>query len=176
MESKFQEVVSQCDQVCEALNALRMTVIEDRPLKDVVKLVDRIGDDVEDLLGAVQEMRQAASEAQLAATHPIDAEQVRRALTCCHTKFNDCTRRLFSDLAGYETVEEIVSLGRQRGGEWQAWARLVQDTLKECQQSLFAVSEPLVECWQTITERAGLQSITVQSTGIGSVGHRIRRV
>jgi hypothetical protein len=175
IEASFQVAVERCGRVCEQVSELRMTVIEDRPLRDVVKLVDHIGDTVEDLLGGAQEMREAATEAQCAVQHPMDAEQARRALIACHTKFNHCAIRFFSDLANYETVDEVLSLGRARGGEWQAWANLVKETLKQCQQTLFAVNEALLECWQGVAERAGVQAVTVQTTNVGSLSQKIRR-
>jgi len=172
MEEKFQSAVVQCTGFCELVGELRMTVIEDRPLQGVVKLVERVGDNVEDLLGSAEEMRQAAIEAQSAVEHPLDAERARRGLALCHAKFNSCAERYFGDLAGYETMEELVCLGRARRGEWQAWANLVKDTLKRGQQTLFAVNGALLECWQALAERAGIQSISVQTT---SVGQQIRR-
>lgn len=175
IETSFQLAVNRCGCVCELVSELRMTVVEDRPLRDVVKLVDHVGDTVEDLLGSAEEMREAAAEAQRAVEHPMDAERARRALTACHTKFNHCAVRLFSDLANYETVDEVISLGRARGGEWQVWADLVKETLKQCQQALFAANEALLECWQAVAERAGMQSVTVQSTNVGNVGQQIGR-
>jgi hypothetical protein len=175
IETTFQVAVERCGTVCERVSELRMTVVEDRPLKDVVKLIDHVGDTVEDLLCSAEEMREAASEAQSAVKHPIDAEQTRRALTACHTKFNHCAICFFSDLANYETVDEVISLGRARGGEWQVWANLVKETLKQCQQTLFAVNEALLECWQALAERAGMQSVTVQNTNVGSIGQPIGR-
>jgi hypothetical protein len=175
IETTFLVAVERCSCVCERVSELRMTVVEDRPLKDVVKLVDHVGDTVEDLLGGAEEMREAAAEAQRAVEHPMDAEQARRALADCHMKFNDCAARFFSDLANYETVDEVISLGRARGGEWQVWANLVKETLKQCQQTLFAVNEALLECWQAVAERAGMQSVTVQATNVGGVSQQIGR-
>jgi hypothetical protein len=172
IEASFQVVVERCGYVCERVSELRMTVIEDRPLRDVVKLVDHIGDTVEDLLGGAEEMREAAAAAQRAVVHPMDHEEALRSLTACHKKYNGCAIRFFSELVSYETVDEVISLGSARGGEWQAWANLVKETLKQCQKTLFDVNEALLECWQAVAERAGMQAVTVQTT---SIGQQIRR-
>lgn len=167
MEEKFQSAVEQCNRFCGLVEELRMTVIEDRPLKDVVKLVEHIGDTVEELLGTAREMHEAAMDAQGAVEHPIDAEHTRRALALYHAKFNIVAERFFSDLASYELVDELISLGRLRRGEWQVWADLVKDTIKEGQQVVFAVNGSLLECWQALFECTGRQIISVQGTNVG---------
>ncbi len=172
MAEKFQSAVQQCDRFCTVVDELRMTVVEDRPLRNIVKLVEHVGDIVEDLLGASREMHEAAKDAQCAIDHPMDIEQARRALARCQATFNKVVEQFFCELASYEVLDEIIALGRARRGEWQAWAKLIKDMIKPAQQTLFAANNALFECWQELSERADRQAITVQTT---SVGQHIRR-
>ncbi len=144
-----------------------MTVIEDHPLQNVVKLVEDIGDTVEALLGSIRELCEAAQKTQSAVEYPMDSEAARRSLAACHTNFQKVTERYFSELASYEIVDEIITLGRARRGEWQVWATLVKDTINKGQQALLATNHTLFECWQALSESVVRQAISVQTTSVG---------
>ena len=44
-------------------------------------------------------------------------------------------------------------MGRERQGEWLAWAHSVKAALDQCQQPLYDVDDALFLCWQEIAER-----------------------
>ncbi len=164
MEEKFQSAIQQCRLLCEVLSELRMTIVEDRPLKGVVRLVDHIGDSVDALFGSASEMQEALIEAHRAIEPPVHAEQTRQALATCLAKTKDFATNFFFDLASYETVIEIISLGTSKGGEWKAWADLVQETISRCQQTFFTVNFALCECWHALAERVETLAISVRAT------------
>ena len=72
--------------------------------------------------------------------------RVLTALTACQTSVNQLQQRFFSEMVCYSTIDDIVCLGRKRGGEWQSWADLVRQSLDRCQRQLFA-QQALFQCW-----------------------------
>jgi len=167
LENTFQDLTSKLRELREHLGGLQVTVVEDRPLHDVVKLVDRLGEIIEDLLGHLEEALAAAAKGQQAVAHPVDLDRARRALTACQERYNSLAQRFTCDLVCYETIEELTGLGRARRGEWLAWAKTVRESLRDCQQSSYEVSQALFRCWQSIAERVGANSVSVQATNIG---------
>ena len=167
LEAAFGDLAVQFQILRDALLALRTTVIEDRPLRDDVALVDSFGDAVEDILGWLEEALIASREGQQAVGHPLDLDRARRALTTCQERFNWISQRFFSDLVSYQRIEELTGLGRERRGEWLAWGSSVREGLDRCQQPLYDVNQALFRCWQEIAERVGMTSVSVQATNIG---------
>jgi hypothetical protein len=154
IETTFQHLAAQCQRQRDELRELQITVAEDRPLHGVVKLVDKLGELVEDALGDAEEALTAAIEGQQAVAQTTDWDYARRAVTGCQASVNQLQQRFFSELVCYEVIDEVVSLGRKRGGEWQAWATLVRETLVRCRRQLFETQQSLFECWREIAERA----------------------
>jgi hypothetical protein len=153
IETTFQQLSAQCQRQCDDLRELHIMVAEDRPLHGVVKLVDKVVESVEDALGNAEEALTAALEGQRAVAHTTDWDCARRALTGCHASVNRLQQRFFTELVCYEVIYEVVCLGGKRGGEWQAWVRLVRETLDRCRKQLFDTQQSLFHCWQEIAER-----------------------
>lgn len=153
IETTFRDLAAQCQRQRDDLRELQITVAEDRPLHGVVKLVDKLGELVEDALGDAEEALTAAIEGRQAVAR-TDWDYARRAVTGCQTSVNQLQQRFFSELVCYEVIDEVVTLGRKRGGEWQAWARLVRETLDRCRRQLFETQQSLFQCWREIAERA----------------------
>jgi hypothetical protein len=59
-------------------------------------------------------------------------------------------------------------MGRQRGGEWRAWAKSVRTAAYVCQKPLFGLNQSLFRCWQEIVERVDGTSVSVQATTVGA--------
>lgn len=125
----------------DALLALRVTVIEDRPLDEGTLLVDSLGDLAEELLVGAGE---AAAYARAG------------DLSSCHETYHRVLGRFAADLVSYERIAEIVRLGRSRGGEWQAWSGSVRAGAEACRSPLDEVGDSLLACWREAAEPTGL--------------------
>ena len=156
IETTFHHLASQCRKQRDMLSELQITVTEDKPLHGVVKLVDKLGESVEDALGDAEESLSAAVEGQRVVSQTTNWSCDRRALTAltaCQTGVNQLQQRFFSEMVCYSTIDDIVGLGRKRGGEWKAWADLVRQSLDRCQRQLFDTQQALFQCWQEVAER-----------------------
>ena len=167
LETTFAELCGCLRQLRDALAGLRLTVAEDKPLREDVALVDHRTDTIEDVLGHAEEALEAASRGQRAAQPPTKVDVAREGLSRCHVAFSAAAHKFRADLVSYERVAELVGLGRHRGGEWQAWAVTVREALRRCEQPLYDVNQSLINCWQEVVERAAGTSVSVRTTTIG---------
>lgn len=136
LDATFAALEQEMGRLCDSLQALRMTVVEDRPLEEGTLLVDSLGDLVEELLAT-------ACEGLAHARHG--------ALPACHEEYHRVQRRFTADLVSYERIAEIARLGRSRGGEWKAWADSVRAGADACRQPLDATAEALFACWREMS-------------------------
>ncbi|HYO63113.1 MAG TPA: hypothetical protein VER08_05590 [Pyrinomonadaceae bacterium] len=171
LRTEYQSLYAQLESLNEALADLR-TVIDDRPPKgESVLLLDAFGDAVEDTLGWLDEALAAAGPhargARQKGEAAFDVNGARQALVFCQDQFNRITHRFTFDLVSYDRLSQLMQLGRERRGEWQAWAGGVRRELEGCQQHLYDTSQALFRCWQEIAERVGMTSVSVQTTTIG---------
>jgi hypothetical protein len=166
LETAFRDLSVHLQQLRDALLGLRL-VTEDKPLEGDVVLVDIFGDAAADLLGWLEEALTAATVGLQGLDQRIDVERSRRELTNCQERFNRIAHRFSSDLLSYERIAELRSLGRHRQGEWLAWTKSVKQVLDACKQPLYDVNQTLFSCWQEMTARAGLISLSVQATNVG---------
>jgi hypothetical protein len=156
IETTFNHLATQCRKQRDMLSELQITVAEDRPLHGIVKLVDKLGESVEDALGDAEESLSAAVEGRQVVSQTKNWNFDRRALTAlsaCQTRVNQLLQRFSSEMVCYSTIDDIVGLGRKRGGEWKAWADLVRQSLDRCQRQLFDTQQALFQCWQEVAER-----------------------
>ncbi len=167
LEATFHHLSADLLKLREALLELHLTVAEDRPLKGASAFVERFSDAIEDMRGLVEDARLAAAEGGQAVGRPVDLDRARRALATAHEKCNRLARQYALDLVSYQRVDQLTRLGRERGGEWQAWASSVKEGLERCRQPLDNVNEAFFQCWQEIAERVGMNSVSVQATNIG---------
>jgi hypothetical protein len=151
----------------ELLSALRTTIVEDRPAHGDVVLVDLLGDTTDDLLGWLDESITAADAGRRAAVHPHDLYRATQELIACQRQHNRVTAALAFDLMGYARVAELRRFGRQRGGEWHAWARGVNEALDRCPPPLSDTADALVRCWQELADRMDVSSLLVHQLNIG---------
>jgi hypothetical protein len=158
IETTFRHLATQCQRQRDDLSELQITIAEDRPLHAVVRLVDKLSEVVEDILGHSEEALTAALEGHQSVGESIKWDRVGRALTDCQTSVCELQRRFFTDLACYEVIDEVVGLGRKRGGEWQSWATLVREMLDRCRRQTLDTQQSVCECWQEIAEHAILNT------------------
>lgn len=150
-------------------------LLDDHPSEgSKVVLLDSFGDAVEDLLGWLEESLERC--APLLPPKPgerendFDANLARQALVVCQRLFNQQMHRFSVDLVSYEKVAQLLQFGRERGGEWQTWAKGIRLELESCQQHLFLTSQVLFRCWVELAEWIGMTSISVRTT---NVSHQI---
>jgi hypothetical protein len=167
LEMAFHELSVQLRKLRDTFLGVRLTVVEDKPPRDEVALVDRFGDAVEDIVGWIEEALAAAIEGEQAVANPLDMYRTRTALTTCQERFNRLAQQFASDLVSYERIDDLIKFGRRRGGEWRRWANTVRESLEQCRQPLHEVSHSLFMCWQELADRLGMSSVAVQNTVIG---------
>jgi len=167
LEPAFKELSAHCTRLRDTLFEFRTTVVEDKPLKGDVVLVDEFGDAADELAGWLEEALGAIAQAQQAVSHPTDLDRARRGLAACQTCLNRVSNRFYGDLVSYERISELLEVGGERGGEWSAWARGVKEALYRCRPHLYDVSETVFLCWQEVTERIVTASVSVHATNIG---------
>jgi hypothetical protein len=167
IEAAFQHLLDTLAATREAFESLRLTAVEDRPLRDEVLLVERLGNAVDDLQGWLEEAAAAAGEAQQAVRHPLDGYRARAALALANDRFIRLEYKFFLEGVGYEEINELSRFGRRRGREWLGWTGSVIQALDQCRSPLRAVDEALLDCWQELAERLGASSVSVQTTNIG---------
>ena len=168
---EFQSLGAELEKQYDVLSDLRR-LLDDHPSQgNKVLLLDAFGDAVDDLLGWLEESLQAC--APLLPAEPgrgdqnFDVNLARQALAVCQDHFNRQMHRYSFDLVAYEKVAQLLQLGRERGGEWQTWAKGIKLELESCQQHLYLTNKALFRCWLEIAERIGMTSVSVQATNIG---------
>jgi hypothetical protein len=167
IETEFQYLVGKFDAVREALAGLRLTAVEDRPLRDEVLLVERLADSVDDLIGWLDEARAAAGDAQKAVRHPLDGYRACAALALANDRFIQLEYKFFSAGVSYEEINELTRFGQRRGREWLGWTRSVLQALDQCRTPVRELDEALLHCWRELAERLGTSAVSVQTTNIG---------
>lgn len=167
IETVFLNLTRKFDAMCEALQSLALTAIEDRPASGEVLLVDRLGNLVEDLRGWAEEAREAAVQAGDALAHPADLNLGRRALALANERFIRLEYRFFDEAVAHAMVSELMRFGRQRGREWLSWTGGVVQALDACRSPLRELDEALFHAWQELGERLGSRSLSVHTNNIG---------
>jgi len=167
IEDAFQHLVGRFEAATEGFQSLRLTVIEDRPTRGEVLLVERLGNLVEDLRGWLAEGQAAATDARQAVAHPLDSYRARQSLGVANERFNRLEGQFFNEAVSHKTIDELERFARQRGGEWFGWSGSVVIALQSCREPLRALGEAILWAWQELSERLGSGSLLVQNTNIG---------
>jgi hypothetical protein len=167
LETTFQDLSTELRKLHDTLVAVRLTVVEDKPVRGEAALVDHLEDTILDMMGLLDEAIKAARAAQKAVGNVTDLNRARRALTVCQQRFHGIERQFADELVSYEKLKDLASLGSERRGEWLPWSNSVKEGIEQCRQPLDGVSKSLTACWQEIAERVGMTSISVQATNIG---------
>jgi hypothetical protein len=167
LEAIFQELFTELRKLHDTLVAVRLTVVEDKPVRGEAALVDHLEDSILEMMGLLDESLKAARTAQKAVGNVTDLNGTRRALTICQERFHRIEQQFAAELISYEKLTDLTSLGSERGGEWLPWSNSVKEGIEQCRQPLDGVSNALAACWQEIAERVGMTSVSVQATNIG---------
>jgi hypothetical protein len=167
LENTIQSLLTESRKLHDMLLAVRLTVVEDKPVRGEAALVDHLEDTILDIMGLLDDASKAARSAHRAVRNVPDLNGARRALTICQGRFHNIERQFADSLISYEKLKDLASLGNERRGEWLPWSNSVRQGIEQCREPLDAVSEALAACWQEIAERAGMNSVSVHSTNIG---------
>jgi hypothetical protein len=167
LEAAFEDLCTHLQELHEGLIAMRVTIVEDKPLEGDSVLVDLFADTAEELLGWLEEALTAAHEGRQATMYPADVRRAQRALMTAHERVMRIAEQFFSSLVPYERIAGLAQMGRQRGGEWCAWAKSVRTAAYVCQKPLCGLNQSLFRCWQEIVERVDGMSVSVQATTVG---------
>jgi|HubBroStandDraft_6_1064221.scaffolds.fasta_scaffold28345_2 hypothetical protein len=167
LEATFHDLFAELRKLHDTLVALRLTVVEDKPVKGEAALVDHLEDTILEMMGLLDESLKAARTAQKAVADVTDLNGARRALTVCQQRFHGIERQFAAELISYETMKDLTSLGSERRAEWLPWSNAVKQGIEQCRQPMDGISKALAACWQEIAERVGMTSVSVQATNIG---------
>jgi hypothetical protein len=167
LEATFRELSRELCKLRDTLRALRLTVVEDKPLQGDAALVDVFEDTILELMGWLQEALKSARTAEKAIQYSTDLNGARRALAACQRNIHRIERQSSEELLSYEKLKDLTGLGNARRGEWVPWANSVKQGIEQCREPLDAAGKALAACWQEIAERVGMASVSVRSTNIG---------
>jgi hypothetical protein len=148
-----------------SLGGLSTAGAVDRPLIGETILVDLFSDGLEDLAELLKPAANAAALGQAAAARSGDLSQPCRALVDCQRHFNTFFVRLASDLAAYERLAALDSLGQEQGQEWASWAQEVKFRLEQCQNQALELLLEMAGAWEELGDRI-VPAISFQSVNV----------
>jgi hypothetical protein len=151
----------------EALEALGTTVDEDKPARDDVVVAARLSDNLLAVRGLLEEALAAADDVRQGIAFPLDGDRARRALTACQQKFQHFAHAFSFDLASWDRLDDLTSVGRERGRAWLDWVGVVKQGLEQSRILSAEVENALFRCWQELAERIATTSISIRNTSIG---------
>jgi hypothetical protein len=167
IEHAFCELLVQLRELDEALEALGRTADEDKPMQDDVVIASILSDAVLAERGFLEEARQAAEEAYRAALDPSNAARARGALICCQKEFHRFAGHFASELGSCDRIEDLRTVGKERGQGWLNWTTVVTQALEQCRGLVEEARNALFLCWQELSERMSVTSVSVHTTTIG---------
>jgi hypothetical protein len=166
-ENTFREMRHHLGILQEALEALSTTADEDRPTRDDVVVAWSLSDAVLAARGLLEEAQGAADEACRAVAYPLDTDRARRALTACQERLHHFAHHFTFELASYDRLDDLRSVGEERGAAWLKWVGVVRQALEQCQVQVEGVRNALFSCWQELAERIVAGGVSVRNTTIG---------
>ena len=167
LEASFDDLDARFQPLRDAVSYVRVIACEDKPATEATALVDLFCDAADDLLGFFEDAAGAAAAGRKATQYPVDVESARHSLTRCQKSFNDFSHRMESDLLSAHRLTQLTTFGTEHGGECGAWSDVLKEALDRCKQPSFDVHQALFVCWQELTERIGINTVSVITTNIG---------
>jgi hypothetical protein len=173
IEQPFGDLLGQLRELQEALDALGRTADEDKPVRDDVVVAAIVSDAVLAGRGFLEESRQAAEEAHGAVLASLDADRARHALIRCQKRFHRFAGHFASELGSCERINDLRSVGLERGQAWANWVTVVTEALEQCRGLTEEVRDVLFLCWQDLTELMSVTSVSVRNTAVGQLAKDI---
>lgn len=165
IERTFQQLQQRLRDLEEALDALGTTVEQDRPTGGDVVVATQLDDAVLAARGYLQESLTAAGEASEGVALSFDTSRTQRALTHCQERLHELARYFASELTSFDRLDDIRSVGRERGKDWLTWATVVTQELDLCRTLLEEARSAVFTCWQHLTERMTSTPVVVRAVG-----------
>lgn len=133
----------------------------------IVHVVPRLYDHMVESQGLCVEAFDAARKASKAVDRQPDLHAAREALTECQEGYNQLLEKFWRDVMSFDQIEDLVALARERGSQWSKWTTTYQSWITDSVECLLRVNKALTLCWQDMTDRLGISSVSVQATNIG---------
>jgi hypothetical protein len=176
LEASFVELDKKLEHLEQKMDYLLWAVVQGQPEAGPGHtLADRYDAAASDFMGGVKEAREAAAAGRKAAKNPLALSEARQALITCQAQFNQLLSRFYGDLFTFDRIDALNELADERKNEWAKWVYGVKDAMSQCPQPLDNVGQALFRCWQDLTERVGLQSVSAQAVSIGPQIHSTRK-
>jgi hypothetical protein len=166
-ERAFRDLKHQLRVLDEALELLSTTAEEDKPTRDDVVVAGRLADAVLAARGLLDEARGHGEEALRAVAAPLDGDRARRGLAACQERFHGFARQVAVELASFDRLDDLRTVGEERGPAWRKWAEVVHQSLEQCQGQIDEARNAMLVCWQELAERLGAGAVSVRNTSIG---------
>lgn len=80
-------------------------------------------------------------------------DQELRALIEAQQSINRVWRAIESQLASYDSLDEIVRAGDERGGAWPKWTGVVREGIERCQHEVHQSADAIVSLGREVIER-----------------------
>jgi hypothetical protein len=167
LEATLESLRRELARLQEVVSALRVTVMEDRPSRGSVVLVDQLDNLVTELFSTLEEADARAGQALQNSQPNGTLDEVRAAVRDIHDLINGFTAKYAGELATHDRLAQLLEMGRERGREWRAWTREVKTAIERCAAPLATLAAALVDCWNDLAERLARHSVSVQATNIG---------
>jgi hypothetical protein len=153
MEPAFEHLWTRVHGLRDAVMAMQLTVVEDRPPDSDVVPVQALGDAVGDLLAAVHDLLEAASDGLGAVQARGETRTVRDSLVRAQEAANLASRLLAEEVGDRARLGDLDGLARSRRRAWGPWMGGVTEAIDRCRPPLWEVQEALLTCWSELTDR-----------------------
>jgi hypothetical protein len=148
LQTCLDTLTSRLRALADAVNDLRLTAVEDRPVGAELMVLDTVAGSVEELTGWVFEAFTEASAAREALAPKPDTDTALGRLAACHERVNQISGGVWGGPVSYETYAQLGRLAREHGGEWPGWLATLRLGLESCGPPLHAVQAALLESWR----------------------------
>lgn len=152
----------------EALTALRLNVVEDRPEAHV--LADLLGNALDDLIGLAEEalaLPEPFGDTPDAAPDLIpDLAKLTQFGLRREAQSLRLAGRFGTEVAPVGRIAELAELASERQDDWPGWVAGVLSDLERVQRLLLGEAEARARYWQEVLERLSFAP-SVQATNIG---------
>lgn len=148
------ELWTSANRLRDDARALRLTAVEDRPLRLESKLVDDLAAGAETVDGWVAELTAAVSEAVSAAAQPGGRGRVADALSATAVALHRVAIQAHEDFGDSERLTDVLDLARRAPREPREWLDSVRTGADGLVPSLWALAAALHACWRELAEAA----------------------